>query len=182
MKELIVILTMVSIGLIADAQDFVSPEMKKLITERGFEIPSEKKIVPYLRLYNVNTDLTEEIKSQSGEVYVIHNWAPHCAPCIPELPYIDSLYTLGSEMGFKVLVLTTSGSLEVNNFLAKHNFKLPFYRDRWGYEYDFRTTHVIPFTYIVDKKGIVVAEYLGDRNDSTSERMKILYKALLNEK
>ncbi len=105
-----------------------------------------------------------------GKVVMVNFWASWCPACRSELPDIASLYRDYKDRGFEVLgVVVDSRPEEVDRII--NDFRIP-YPSVTGNDGMARMWHVsgVPTTYVIDREGVVRAQYIGARQRSTFER------------
>lgn len=110
-------------------------------------------------------ELEKRIHNNSDTTYIVNFWATWCAPCVKELPDLDSISRLYSGSKVKVLLITLDFKedlqTKVTTFLKTHklhpeillldevngNYFIPKVSDKW--------TGAIPATLVLNnKKGI----------------------------
>ncbi len=115
-----------------------------------------------------------------GKVVVLNFWATWCAPCLEEMPTLDSLYKRYRQRGLVVLGVSIDRKREtVEGFLEKNPVSYPILLDTKGEVFvDKYTVSGLPATYIIDGKGLIVDQYIGKR-DFTSEDFLQFIEGLL---
>ena len=92
-----------------------------------------------------------------GKVVVLNFWASWCAPCITEMPALQSLYDRAEEKGIVVLaVAEDERAEEIEALVEKLGLKFPVLLDETGSIKDRYKVQGYPETYILDPKGKVV--------------------------
>lgn len=130
------------------AHEFYDPDTAKDFID--FELPDEngKKV---------------KLSDYKGEVILLHFWATWCKPCMQEVPSLERLTGRSDSMGLKVIAVSVDNSFEdIKNTLpdVKLNILLDPER-KVATEYG---TSKFPETWVIDKKGKIVARFIGSRN------------------
>lgn len=99
-----------------------------------------------------------------GKVVMINFWATDCAPCIAEMPRIVETYNRYHARGFETIAVAMSYDPpnRVLDYAEKN--RLPFrvaldLSGELGRGFDVQFT---PTTFIIDKRGNIVKQYLGE--------------------
>ena len=105
------------------------------------------------------------LASYRGRVVLLNFWATWCPPCLVEMPAMERLHGRLRDKGLVVLAISLDADSEavVAPFLKEHGFTFPVGLDpqqRVGSLYGVRA---LPSTFLLDKKGRVVAQALGPR-------------------
>ncbi|MGK0290074.1 MAG: thiol-disulfide isomerase/thioredoxin [bacterium] len=103
-----------------------------------------------------------------GKVVFLNFWATWCFPCRKEMPDMDELYfKMKSSKNFKILALDLGEtSATVKKFLKEYPYSFPI-----GLAKNTETLQKflggaragLPTTFVIDKKGYVIARVLGPR-------------------
>ena len=120
--------------------------------------PEEGYLAPRFTLRNLKGNL-EGLNDHSGKVIVINFWATWCAPCVKEMPSVETLYRRFRSQGLTVLAvsLDKEGSSKVQEFVDKFKISFPVLLDTEGVAEKLYPSFTIPFTYVLDKQGRVAA-------------------------
>lgn len=102
--------------------------------------------------------------SFAGTVTLLNFWATWCPPCKRELPSIDRLAARMKGASFRVAAVSVGEKKDtVRSFIAEKGYAFPVYLDPDGGLGASFASQGIPTTYIVDKRGRVVAGTVGAR-------------------
>lgn len=107
------------------------------------------------------------LKDYAGKGIVVNLWATWCAPCIAELPSLDTLAGKLAGQGVVVLPLSSDrgGAAAVQHFYQQHGItKLPILLDPQGAAMRAFGVTGIPATFLVDRKGLECAYVEGDED------------------
>ena len=94
-----------------------------------------------------------------GKPFLLHFWAPSCAPCREELPIWQELAQHGGD--FTVLTVAGDESAEVAAYLAEHHLTLPVVWDENGSAHRALNVWGIPHTFAISRAGVVVRDLPG---------------------
>lgn len=156
--------------------------ISKLIALTPFAIPSviaaeEQSILESYQwqLVDKNGNLFH-LEEKQGKVILINFWATWCAPCIAELPSLQSLYNAyGDKITF--LLVTNDNANRVNAFMKKKGYTLPVYYAVTQVSKALKFTS-IPTTFLIDKSGRIVIKKASVANWHAKEMITVLHKLL----
>lgn len=129
---------------------------------------------PEFELKNIAGD-TVTFSSFKGKVVILNFWAHWCAPCVQEMPSINSLYEKTRNMDIEVITINLGESQDiVEKYISENKFKFHSLLDKdkaVAANYGVRS---IPSTYIINKNGDIIANKLGAMEWDTSEIINLL--------
>lgn len=118
---------------------------------------------------------TLESKSLRGSIVLFNFWATWCPPCNREMPSIETLWNTLKGDGFAIVAISTGEKKKtVSDFIAKKGFTFPVYLDESSSMGRIYATQGIPTTYVLDKKGRVIAGIVGSTEYDNPELIKAL--------
>ena len=122
------------------------------------------------------------LDSLSGSPVLVNLWATWCAPCVKELP---TLQAIANRADVGVAVVTISQDIgeasAVQEFLDQRSLvQLPAWIDAQGELPAKYGAQALPMTVLYDAQGKEVWRYLGDRDWSSEESLKLLSEAVLS--
>ena len=122
------------------------------------------------------------LDSLSGRPVLVNLWATWCAPCVKELP---TLQAIANRADVGVAVVTISQDIgeasAVQEFLDQRSLvQLPAWIDAQGELPAKYGAQALPMTVLYDAQGKEVWRYLGDRDWSSEESLKLLSEAVLS--
>ncbi len=123
-----------------------------------------------------------QLADHKGKVVILNLWATWCGPCRVEMPGMEKLYRRYRSEGLEILAVSLDkGSPDkVQTFADEYQLSFPILLDLDGQVESRYTSFTIPTTYVIDKKGMVVAEVDGAKNwesEETFEALEYLLKA-----
>jgi cytochrome c biogenesis protein CcmG, thiol:disulfide interchange protein DsbE len=147
-----------------------SPRTKNPQPEANQFKPQEGYMAPRFSLRNLEGNL-EGLDDHSEKVIIVNFWATWCVPCVKEMPSFESLYRRYRSQGLILLAvsLDKGDSTKVHEFADKHKLSFPILLDTEGVAEKLYPSFSIPFTYVIDKQGRVVARVDGAKNWESSE-------------
>jgi peroxiredoxin len=107
---------------------------------------------------------TVSLQSLRGKVVFLNVWATWCEPCRQEMPSMETLYDdFKSNKDFVMLAVSqdTKGRAVVAPYVAKNGYRFTILLDpenKIGETYD---VSGVPETFIIDRKGQIVAHHMG---------------------
>ena len=118
-----------------------------------------------------------------GKVIFLNFWASYCAPCIEEMPSMESLVRQYEEQGMVMVAISHDAEkADMDGFMAQF---LPGQRSAmtvlWDPEVSVAPkygTELIPETYIIDREGRIVARFVN-AYDWTRPEVKQLIESLI---
>jgi len=103
-----------------------------------------------------------------GKVVFLNFWATWCGPCRSEMPSMEAVYQKLKSRGFEILAVNLGESKDkVSAFMNENKLNFPAVLDErqiTGSQYNVRA---IPTTYIIDRRGLIVARLVGSINWNT---------------
>jgi len=130
---------------------------------------------PDFTLRNLNGNL-EGLSSFKDKVIILNFWATWCAPCLEEMPAFEKIYRRYRSKGLTVIAvsLDKGDTSKVEKFVDEHSLTFPVLLDLDGIAEKIYPSFTIPFTYVIDKKGIIIARVDGAKNWSSNETFTAL--------
>ena len=146
-------------------------------TEEKFD--QKKSAVGYLApdfsLRNLKGNY-QSLDSFSGQVVVLNFWATWCVPCRVEMPSFEKLYRRYRSEGLTVLAVTLDKNSEQNikSFVEEYELSFPVLLDEEGKVERLYPSMTIPFTYVIDRDGRIVARVDGAKNWESNETFEAI--------
>ncbi len=119
------------------------------------------------------------LASLKGQPVLVNLWATWCAPCVKELPTLNAI---ANRADVAVEIVTVSQDMgdpaAVQKFLdARGLAQLPAWIDSAGALPTYFGAQSLPMTVLYDASGSEVWRYIGDRDWTDEESMKLLAEA-----
>jgi peroxiredoxin len=136
---------------------------------------------PGFKLRNIKGNYVS-LDSYRGEVVVLNFWATWCAPCRIEMPSFEKLYRRYRSKGVTILAITLDKNSEnkIKSFVNEYGLSFPILLDEKGEVERLYPSMTIPFTYIIDRQGRIVARVDGAKNWESSETFEAIEYLLKN--
>jgi thiol-disulfide isomerase/thioredoxin len=118
---------------------------------------------------------TVDLSHYRGRVVVLNFWASWCAPCLEELPTLQSLQQ--QLPAVQVLAISTDEDpAAYQRFLIDHGVTLLTIRDAAQHSNSLYGTFRYPETYVIDKSGIIRRKFIGPQDWTSPEIVNYLKK------
>lgn len=142
---------------------------------------------PYLSAADYDFKMTDpegnivQLAQFKGDVLFINNWASWCAPCVAEMPTIESLYeSTRNKDNIHFLLISQDESMQkAAQFMEDRDFNMPYYVPVSPLPQKFRTAY-IPSTFVVSSEGQIIFKKEGIA-DYSSESFKNWMNELAEE-
>ena len=123
-----------------------------------------------------------QLADHKGKVVILNLWTTWCGPCRVEMPGMENLYRRYRSQGLEILAvsLDKGSSGKIQTFADEYRLSFPVLLDSDGQVERRYHNLTIPTTFVIDKKGMVVAEVDGAKNwesEETFEALEYLLKA-----
>ena len=153
-------------------------QTKKIFNEKKSSVGY---FAPSFKLRNIKGNY-ESLDNYRGEVVVLNFWATWCAPCRIEMPSFEKLYRRYRSEGVMVLAITLDKNSEnkIKSFVDEYGLSFPILLDEKGEVERLYPSMTIPFTYIIDRQGRIVARVDGAKNWESSETFEAIEYLLKN--
>ena len=160
---IIVALTLLILRVQRPSPENPQPKANQFKSQEGY-------MAPRFSLRNLKGNM-EGLDDHLGKVIVVNFWATWCVPCVKEMSSFENLYRRYRSQGLTLLAvsLDKGDSTKVQEFVDKHKLSFPILLDTKGVAEKLYPSFSIPFTYVIDKQGRVVARVDGAKNWESSE-------------
>jgi thiol-disulfide isomerase/thioredoxin len=134
--------------------------------------------------------VSTSLHSIQGKTLLVNFWATWCAPCMQELPALQSLHTQLQDRGFKVVGIAVGDSVEnIREAVARFGITFPVIVDEAGKSKRKFEVKGLPESFVLDAErrvlvvqdpgdGSPVTKIIGPR-EWTQNRALQLFKALV---
>jgi peroxiredoxin len=121
-------------------------------------------IASEFKLEDAFTGQTVSLASLRGKVVFLNVWATWCGPCREEMPSMETLYDeLKGNKDFVMLAVSqdTKGKEAVVPYVQKNGYHFEVLLDPENKVSDSYGVSGVPETFIIDRKGRIVAHHMG---------------------
>ncbi len=136
------------------------------------------RVAPHLRVHRVDVgdnapsfELAGDggsgarLEDYRGKYVLLNFWATWCAPCVEEVPSLNSLQREFEANGLVVLGVSVDENKEAyDQFLENFDVTFPTVRDPEMGVASLYGTNIYPESYLIDRDGMVVRKYIGPEN------------------
>lgn len=116
-----------------------------------------------------------DVRDFKHKTIFLNFWATWCPPCIAEMPDIHDLYEeIGNREDVEfILVSLDEDFSKAKAFVAKRNYQFPIYQ-MLGQRPEVFQSQSIPTTFIISKKGKIVAKRAGMAKYNTEKVISLM--------
>lgn len=172
-----ILLTLYLTGLHTDVAAFA----QRMVLATGIanpetEIKKEKTKAAYDFTLNQLDGETLNFEDLKGKVVFINFWATWCAPCVAEMPSINSLYKIYEDNPEVVFVMINVENKEdkVRKFIKKKKFSFPIFLPNASQIPRVYESKGIPTTFVLDKDGYIAYKKVGMANYDANSFVKFI--------
>jgi len=138
---------------------------------------------PNFTLEDMDGDLVELSNEVGGGPILLSFWATWCKPCIEELNDYKKLYNDYQDKGFKMFAISTDDEntvAKVKPLVKSKGWNFPVLLDTNSDAVRLYYAQSVPFSVILDKKGMIIYSHLGYMKGD-EENVKKIVVAELNK-
>jgi thiol-disulfide isomerase/thioredoxin len=154
------------------------------VTTRVFSLEIDKE--DQISLEDFNWELQSfngqqvNLETFKGQVIVVNLWATWCPPCVAEMPSFQKLY---NAYGDKVIFLFVANDEpeRVKKFLTDNEYEIPVFFQMSSAPKEM-SSNSLPTTYVIDRKGTIVASKVGAADWNSSKVRSLLDDQLPKKK
>ena len=134
--------------------------------------PAVGKVLPKFTLSDLKGDKITVPDDFSGKVIIVRFWVDSCKSCAIEMPMIDAAYNKYKDRGLVVIAVNVGQQKDVAEaFVTKLKLSYPVVLDTNSVISKKYGVKAVPFTFIIDRKGIVRKRILGEAGIETIEKI-----------
>jgi len=114
-----------------------------------------------------------------GKVILLNFWSIFCGPCLAEMPSLNKLYLEFKDKGLVFLAVAEDPAEKpVRAYMEEKRFSFPVLMDKEKKVYSKYSLFGIPVTFLIDRKGMIVEKFIGERDWSSPEMREKILKVL----
>jgi cytochrome c biogenesis protein CcmG, thiol:disulfide interchange protein DsbE len=140
--------------------------------EGGVDVHQGKAVpAPALALARLDAPGSLSLASLRGKVVAVNFWASWCGPCRDEAPLLEQTWKRDRGMGLVVLGVDANDYAgDARTFMRKHGLTYPVLHDAHGSTLGHWGVPGLPTTFVVDRRGRVVAKVIGGLRVGDNEK------------
>ncbi len=160
-----------------DVNESLTP-LQKLFAQVRFQIPNKELKSINFKLKDLEGK-TVSLDSFKGKVVFLNFWATWCPPCRAEIPSMIELYNRFKSKGLEIVgVDLQEDKATVAKFVKQYKMNYTVLLDTTGQVGQIYGARSIPTTYIVDRRGNILARTIGTREWNSTEIIKLFEEIL----
>ena len=130
--------------------------------------PAVGEVLPKFTLPDLKGDKITVPDDFAGKVIVVRFWVDWCKSCAIEMPILDNAYNKYKDRGLVVVAVNVGQTKDVAEaFVTKLKLSYPVLLDTNSEITKKFGVKAVPFTLIIDRKGIVRKRILGEAGSET---------------
>jgi peroxiredoxin len=134
--------------------------------------PEVGKLLPKFTLSDLKGDKITVPDDFSGKVIIVRFWVDWCKSCAIEMPMMDAAYNKYKDRGLVVIAVNVGQQKDIAEaFVTKLKLSYPVVLDTDSSITNKYGVKAVPFTFIIDRKGIIRKRILGEAGSETVEKI-----------
>ncbi len=115
-----------------------------------------------------------KLSDYRGKIIMLNFWATWCPPCREEMPSMEGLYSKLRGKNFEMIAVNIQEKeATVKNYIRNNNYTFPVLLDVNAEAASKYQIMSIPTTYIIDTRGKLAAGFIGARDWSSPNLVKV---------
>ncbi len=144
----------------------------------GFQLPREPTRAVDFELEDLQGERVS-LKSFQGRIVLLNFWATWCPPCRAEMPSLERLHQAFRGRDFALLAVDLQEEKDqVQRFAAEYSLSFRVLLDSSGQVGSTYGVRSIPTTYLIDRRGFLLARFIGGREWDAAELRSLLEELL----
>ena len=149
-------------------------ELKDLIAELGGKMFKENVKILDAEIMNLDGK-TSKLADYKNKVIMLNLWATWCQPCRAEMPSMQKMYNNYKNKDFTIIAVSQGENLNtVKNFSNSNHYNFPIFIDKNNEIARSYSTGSIPTTYLINKQGYLIAQFIGGREWNSKEAIDLI--------
>lgn len=162
-KRLILIAAIIFLVALAHAHRPTVTESPEARVTRRYQAQVGHDLAPALRMETAQ-GISKTLDAYKGQVVLLNFWASWCAPCMQEMPDLESLARSMRGRQFSMIALSADDSWQdIQKVLGSEKLAMEVYRDpsQSKKQHLLYGTEKFPETYVIDKQGKVRLRFIN---------------------
>jgi DsbE subfamily thiol:disulfide oxidoreductase len=156
-------------------------ELRDRLVAAGLGVPKEPIEADDFELQSL-TGGKAKLSSYRGRVVFLNFWATWCPPCRAEMPSMERLNKLLRDRGLEIVAVDLQEPKDtVQKFVRDNGFAFTVLLDAQGDVGGAWGAQSIPTTYLIDRKGSILARSVGSREWDSPDMVSLLETILAAE-
>ncbi len=148
--------------------------LQQRMSQEGLWVP-QKPMAPIDFELQDLSGWSVKLSSLKGKVVFLNFWATWCGPCRKEMPSMQRMYDKLKSEGLEILAVDLQeDKAQVRSFARELGLRFPILLDSTGAVGAQYNARAIPTTYLLDRKGFIVARMVGAREWDTPDMLETL--------
>jgi thiol-disulfide isomerase/thioredoxin len=149
-----------------------------LLAAAGLAVPKQAMTADDFELASLSGGRTR-LSAFRGKLVFLNFWATWCPPCRAEMPSMERLHQLLHDRGLEIVAVDLQENPEeVRKFVKDNSLTFTVLLDADGAVGSAWGAQSIPTTYLIDRKGNIIARAVGGREWDGAEMVE-LFEAVL---
>ncbi len=133
-----------------------------------YKPPAVGEVPPKFTLSDLKGNKITVPDDFTGKVILVRFWVDWCKSCAIEMPVLDEIYNKYKDRGFVVIGVNVGQTKDVAEaFVTKLKLSYPVVLDTNSAITKMYGVKAVPFTLIIDRKGVVRKRVLGEAGSET---------------
>jgi peroxiredoxin len=124
--------------------------------------------------FTIKDESGKEVKLSDfrGSLVFLNIWATWCVPCVDEMPEMELMKNAFKDRKFQMMAVSLDTEWDaVKKFYDEHSLTIPVYLDPGRNVYAAYKATGVPETFVIDRNGILIQRYIGQKRWSTPQMM-----------
>lgn len=155
-------------------ENTIDQNIKELVEKLGGGIAKKPVKIIDAEIMNINGN-TSKLSNYKNKIIMLNLWATWCPPCRAEMPSMQKLYDNYKNKDFTIIAVSQGEDLNtVKKFLVNNPFNFPIFIDKNNEIARSYSTGSIPTTYLINKQGYLIAQFIGGREWNSKEAIDLI--------
>ena len=169
------------VAMTAAVQPVTASELRERLGAAGLAVPKEPLDAESFELPSLAGG-TVKLRDYLGRVVFLNFWATWCPPCRDEMPSMERLHKLLGGRGLEIVAVDLQEPKNtVQKFVKDNSLTFTILLDARGSVGGAWGAQSIPTTYLIDRKGRILARAVGGRQWDSADMVALFETVLAAE-